>query len=360
MCKTLIDEAESECQRCQDAIDDLCEDLRTKSDPSVGPIEESEAETGSQSSANSKTPPSSSNTKSGSGFSHAILTSTADLSSSAGSSSELSDAERAEIWDEVAAFELENTHWARVFTTRCQEKASVKKAVDQLMKLRRDRSAERNRVEKELLRIQSELPMFVATMQSTEIATEVALELSTNASSNEIAQHSPSPRAVTHLSTSLITPAQRTRRMFEREGWQALTLEEQQWVTIDRAMFPDKYDSLLKQQHEGGEQAIDASAKRRPKLRKNPAIDQCRFHRDELKRILAEPFGNLNRREIHVRKLVTKFHDDPDLLHPPTREESTHHDSTLARRTRLKSDEEYTVQEQECVSLDKILNPQVR
>ncbi len=96
------------------------------------------------------------------------------------------------------------------------------------------------------------------------------------------------------------------------------------------------------------------------KPKENAAIDQYRVHRDELARILAESTDNLSRNEMHIRKLLHKFHDDPQLVSPdgPTTCSETH-DLSLAERTRRKNSNIRTATEKEWISLDKILNPTV-
>lgn len=359
VCKTLIKEAEAECERCQDAIDDMCKKLQGDLVSCTSAAKEGDLEADTESSTNSRQLHSPWNMESGSRPSRPTMSSTTETRSQTNKSSEFFERERAETWNEVAALELEHTHWGRLFTTRCQEKASVKKALDRLMKIRRNLTAEKACTETKLLHIANEVPLAVATMRGINAATDVAVELSTNISTPDTLQPSQVSGAVTKLTSSLVTLAERTRGVFEREGWNALTLEEQQWITVDQSMCPDKYSWLRPQQQEETDRNKIKYAKVRTKPRKNPAIDQCRFHRDELVRILAEPFRELNRREKHVCKLMIKFYNDPRLTqNVGLRELSCHDECTLAQRIRNKNANELTVQEQEWVSLDKILHPQ--
>ena len=92
----------------------------------------------------------------------------------------------------------------------------------------------------------------------------------------------------------------------------------------------------------------------------NPGVDQYRVHRDELARILAESTGNLSRKDMHIWKLLHKFHDDPQLVSlDGTTACSETHDVPLAERTRLKNSCIRTATEKEWISLDKVLNPTV-
>ena len=130
---------------------------------------------------------------------------------------------------------------------------------------------------------------------------------------------------------------------------------------FQQELCPDKYEWLKQQQQqEGTRHARGKRGRKRKKHHKNPAIDQYRFHREELVRILAEPADDLNRREVHVRKLLHKFHDDPRLVssHGPAASPEAH-DLSLAERTRSKNNHHRTATEKEWISLDRILNPTV-
>ena len=270
----------------------------------------------------------------------------------------MSETEREETWNEVAAIETELMHWGHLFTTRCQEKASVKKALCRLMKLRRDSRAEKARLEDQLRQISFEVPIVAAALQGPNTTTGASRALSLNLGSSNNSRSSSAQLA--RANVRLETPAQKIRRAFERGGWRTLKLEEQQWVTVDKSLHPDKYIWLEKRDLEEAERKLQRGKKPRAKPRKNPAIEQCRFDRLELERILSEPFADLTRREVHVRKLVHKFHDDPQLVKVNHLvEQEGMNDHLLAQQTRLKSHKHRTTMEKEWISLDKILNPQV-
>lgn len=351
VCNTLIEEAGSECIRCQEAIDELCDYLRPRN---VGVILGSLPESILSEDVSSS---SSSSGESGMHSSSSSSGSTATSSSTA-KSSELSETERTETWNEVAAIETEHMHWGRLFTTRCQEKASVKKALQELMKRRRDGRAEKIRLEKQIQLMSAEIPVIVEVLQGPDAAAEISRELSLNSTKGSGGGCSSSGEGVGLLTVPLETPAGRTRQAFKRDGWGTLTLEEQQWITLDQAMCPDKYEWLQKQQEEEARHALARGKKIRAKPRKNPAVDHYRFHRDELVRIVVEPIDDLNRREMRVRKLLHKFHDNPKLVgHYGPSGDAEMNEFSLAERTRSKDNHHRTAGEKEWVSLDKILNP---
>lgn len=362
MCGALVAEAQSECIRCQKAIDELCGYLRPRasgatfqSSSGSGTSEGDKSSTVSN--TDSGTTQSSSTSRSASSRSGSTTTSTTGTSLSTATSSELSETEREETWNEVAAIETEQMHWGHLFTTRCQEKASVKKALRRLMKLRRDARAEKARLEDELSRISFEIPIVTAALQGPNATAEESREHSLNPGSRCNPRSSSAQLA--RANVRLETPAEKTRRAFERGGWGTLKLEEQQWVTVDKSLHPDKYIWLEQRDQEEAERKLQRGKKPRAKLRKNPAIEQCRFDRLEIERILAEPFSDLTRREVHVRKLVHKFHDDPQLVKADCMGgQDGMNDHLLAQQTRLKSHKHRTTMEKEWISLDKIFNPQ--
>lgn len=224
VCNTLIKEADSECIRCQEAIDELCEYLRPRRD--AGVIVGSFPEASSSMSSSGESGTRSTSTAPGSASTRATTSST--------NISELSETERAQTWDEVAAIETEHMHWGRLLTTRCQEKASVKAALDEMMKLRRDGRAEKARLEGKLVQISAEIPIVVEVLEGPSAAAEVSRELSSIARIGRNGCRSSGGEGDRNSTISLETPAGRTRHAFERHGWEALTLEEQQWVTLDQ------------------------------------------------------------------------------------------------------------------------------
>ncbi|CAM9506461.1 unnamed protein product [Ectocarpus fasciculatus] len=357
VCNALIEEAGSECVRCQEAIDELCEQLRPRSAGGiVGSLPESSSTEDITSTTRGSTTHSSSSTSRST--SALLTTSSTSTSSSTASSSELSEAERAQTWNEVAAIETEHMHWGRLYTMRCQEKTSVKEALQKLMKLRRDGRAEKARLEEQLQQISAEIPVVVEILNGPNAAAEISRELKVRSDEGNGGHHSSSGEGPSSLTVSLETPAGKIRQAFERGGWEALTLEEQQWITLDQSMNPDKYEWFQRQQEEEARYALEKGNKKgAKKKRNNPALDQCRFQREELMRILAESSEDLNRREIHVRKLLHKFPDDPQLVNPQGQVCSEAHDFPLAERTRMKKHDHRTATEKEWVSLDKILNP---
>ena len=67
----------------------------------------------------------------------------------------------------------------------------------------------------------------------------------------------------------------------------------------------------------------------------------------------------LTRHEMIVRKLITRYHDNPDILKRKLAAAAYGFDPHLAERTRAKDPHAYTRDEKEWSSIDKILHPEV-
>ncbi|CAM9559381.1 unnamed protein product [Scytosiphon promiscuus] len=353
VCNTLIEEARSECARCHKAIDELCEKLRprdvgaivgTLAIPSLADFVEP-----------NKTPSRDSGTRSSSLMSESYFK-RSPSSTTANSSSELSVAEQVQTWKEVAAIETEHMHWAYLLTTRCQEKSSVKKALQCLMKLRRDGGAEKGRLERKLEQMSAEIPIVVDALHGSNAAAELSMELNSSyLKGNNGCPSSTRGGYSQEIKLAVETPAGKTRQAFRTGGFGVLTSEQQRWIVKDQSMCPDQYEGL-KQQHEEGCFAPERRIRKRIR-QKHPTLDQYRFGQEELRRTLAEPSEDLNRK-MYVRKLLHKFHDDHRLVDTniPTACAETH-GSSLAKRTRGKHHHHRTTIEKEWISIDKILNP---
>lgn len=74
---------------------------------------------------------------------------------------------------------------------------------------------------------------------------------------------------------------------------------------------------------------------------------------------MAQPFAMLSRKEMNVRKLLVKFHDDPDIIKRSKNQAIFNFDPKRAERTRCKQFQAMSKEEKEWSSIDKILHPEV-
>ncbi len=84
-----------------------------------------------------------------------------------------------------------------------------------------------------------------------------------------------------------------------------------------------------------------------------------RYSRLEIERIITTPFSALSRQEMSVKKLLSKFHDDPEIIKRNFGVIGQGFDAHLAERTRIKSLKGMSQEEKEWMSIDTILHPEV-
>jgi hypothetical protein len=80
----------------------------------------------------------------------------------------------------------------------------------------------------------------------------------------------------------------------------------------------------------------------------------------EIEYIMDTPFSMLSRKEVIIRKLLTKYHDDKEALQKSIAAVAYSFDPHLAERTRAKNPASYTIEEQNWASVDRVLHPEAR
>lgn len=268
----------------------------------------------------------------------------------------LLDEERKDLQRELAIFEVEYAQWARVFTTRVQEKEDIKEGINSMHIFQRERLKEKKKLQLELEDFRRDLPACVSVLRSYYEATNVASALNTVVQGPSSAYSVASTGKNSDLSIS--TPAEDIRRRIKREGFKKLTLEEQQWCLLDQSLNPQKYEWLREQEDEEDNERISQGKK--PKIRKlNAALEPYKMHKVEIDSIMATPFSMLNRKDMTVRKLLTKIHDDPEVIKKQFTAAGYGFDPHRAERTRAKNSNAYSREQAEWASIDKLLHPEV-
>ena len=110
----------------------------------------------------------------------------------------------------------------------------------------------------------------------------------------------------------MLTPAEDVRRAYKTKGWKSLSLEEQQWCIMDQAYRPEKYEWLREREEEINAERIRRGKKPKTQRYKR-AVEQFRITKLELDHLLVQPFAALTKHEMIVRKLMRKYHDDPEV-----------------------------------------------
>ena len=202
---------------------------------------------------------------------------------------------RKALYTQVRTLEVEFAHWCRLFASRSQERVDLLKGLRVLREERRKRLEEIETLSKDLTWLQTHVPSAAGLVQGVDAATKSALLLNTtfeNIKSDAATKAKWKKLAsVKGLVTSMMTPAEEVRRRHRQEGWNALTLPEQQWAVLDRIREPLKYGWLTDQ-----EAAEDLDRERKnlkPLKRKLPRA--CRgmagYAKGELDRVAACTFG---------------------------------------------------------------------
>lgn len=100
----------------------------------------------------------------------------------------------------------------------------------------------------DLARARHDLPACVAVLRNFQEAANVAASLNTVVQTANSSWGSATTGDIGLPTVS--TPAEDIRRRMKREGFKALTLEEQQWCLLDQALSADKYEWLRERDEE--------------------------------------------------------------------------------------------------------------
>jgi hypothetical protein len=127
---------------------------------------------------------------------------------------------------------------------------------------------------------------------------------------------------------------------------------------LDRVQQPEKYDWLAEEEA-ARETARLKKGKRPKKKRLNSTAESYRYTKEEIERLVSSPFSMLTRKEVLVRKLLSKFHDNPGLAARARMEQATGFDPNLSGEVRAKHRSTLTSEERQWASIDRILNPAI-
>jgi hypothetical protein len=265
----------------------------------------------------------------------------------------LLDEERRQLIEELSLTESEFAQWSTTYASRCKEKEDVLEGIALMHKFQRERQREKVKNKEDLTIARRDLPACIALLRSLYEASNVAASLNTT-----IAGASASAGSGKDAVPVISTPAEDIRRIFRREGFNTLSLEEQQWCIMDQALNPHKYEWLREAEEEENQKRLLLGKK--PKVKKlSAAVEAFKISKIEIEHILSQPFSMLNRKEMIIRKLMKKFHDNSELIKRGYAAAAYGFDPHIAERTRAKNYSSFTKEEREWASIDKILHPQV-
>ena len=275
---------------------------------------------------------------------------------------DLSEDERKELEKQVKRYELQYGHWSTLQTSRYQEKDDIISGLAQLEQKLIVLRSDRDTMKIDLDRDRKNLPACVAILRSFKEACSVANAL--NADMQAVRDGNEYVEMMANMTDEVVnftTPAEDVRKRLKRDGFNALILEEQQWILLDRAMQPQRYEWLAeKEQREKDKEEEESVKGGKKKKKKNlAALESFRYSRHEIEHILHAPFQMLSSREMVVRKLINKYHDDPEIIKRKLNVATHGFDQHLAEKVRIKNFRTCSQEEKEWISIDKILHPEI-
>ena len=103
----------------------------------------------------------------------------------------------------------------------------------------------------------------------------------------------------------------------------------------------------LKVKEEEEDKSREMRGGRKKKRRYNAAVEQFRLDRNEVLRISETPFAKLVRKEVGIKKLLGKFHDDAELMRRKAEQNASGFNPFLAAETRHKDSATFTPEQKE-------------
>eukprot|EP01038_Epipyxis_sp_PR26KG_P004789 gene4789-6716_t len=257
---------------------------------------------------------------------------------------------------ELSIVEIEYSQWANTFSTRCQEKDDIKEGLEMMHEFNRVKLKEKATLKSQLETYRRDLPACIGLLRNLFEAANVASSLNTTVQG--ISAEANAAAIGDFGGIKISTPAEDVRRQLKQFGFDSLLLPEQQWCLLDQALNPHKYDWLREQEEK---EAMEREALgKKPKQRKyNASVESFRMKKVEIEHILSTPFGMLTRREVVVRKLITKYHDDSSYMKKAIQAAAFSFDPHLAEKVRAKHHNQYNAEEQDWVAIDRVLHPEV-
>eukprot|EP01040_Poterioochromonas_malhamensis_P013046 gene13046-14311_t len=264
--------------------------------------------------------------------------------------------ERRDLLRELQILETEYAQWARMLGSRLTEKQDIRDGIAMMYSFQRDREKEKKKIQEDLETYRRDLPACIRILRNMTEAVNAANALNTIVQG--VSEEAGAAATGDWGAIKISTPAEDVRRVMKQYGFDALTLEEQQWSLLDQALHPDSYD-WLKEAEEKERQERIILGKAPKEKKRNPALEPFRLNKSEIEYLLATPFSMLTRREVTIRKLLTKYHDDIETMKKAISAVGLSFDPHLAEKIRAKHPRSYTKEEKEWSTIDRILHPEI-
>lgn len=282
--------------------------------------------------------------------------------------STLSHEQRSQLHSDVHLHETQFTNSCFLFAKREEEARDIELGLKELTKIHADLLEQCDTMDRDLVEYRAHLPQLAASLVDSndprdldaagaKLARELNVEYeSAGAKSGKVLWAEIS--AMKAKLPSMMTPAERLRRKYKK-GQDVLEKKEREWILIDRIFHPRSYDWEERLVVAAGSGA-GAGARMRlhgafPKLTKDEEQLAVLSH-VEVDRIMKAPWNLLERKEIQIRKIVTKFRDDSGGSSSKKRCDNVPPSSMVAL-LRSQKTTELTNEEREWRLYDQLLNP---
>ncbi|RLN71930.1 hypothetical protein BBJ28_00015318 [Nothophytophthora sp. Chile5] len=256
-----------------------------------------------------------------------------------------------------------------LFSKREEEVRDIEQSLKELTRIHVDVLDECESMERQLDDYRSHLPPIAAALGSSDdgevaaakLARELNVEYVSKAGTKSSKARWAELSAMKAKLPSMMTPAERLRRKYKKAR-DPLEKKEREWVLLDRILNPRLYRWEQDKHGSAGDGGYANAPGVRlklhgtyPKLSKDEeqlaALSQM-----ELERIVKAPWNLLERKEIQIRKVVTRYRDE----HGASAKRNAGPNSspaTMAALLRAQSVTELTLEEREWRLFDQLLNP---
>ncbi|KAG6610890.1 IQ motif, EF-hand binding site [Phytophthora cinnamomi] len=282
----------------------------------------------------------------------------------------LSHEERRALHSAIQTANKTFTHCCFLFSKREEEVRDIEQSLRELTRIHVDVLEDCEKMEKLLAEYRTYLPSIAALLSgerdmtvgdaaAAKLARELNIEyVNKNGTKSSKARWAELSAMKAKL-PSMMTPAERLRRKYKK-GRDTLDKKEREWILLDRILHPRMY--RWENDKHGG--ATDGGYTNVPgvKLKLHGAYPKLSKDEEQLaalsqmevERIMKAPWNLLERKEILIRKIVTRFRDDHG--GNPKRKPNQQGVSMVALLRGQKSTE-LTREEREWRLYDQLLNP---
>ncbi|TMW64502.1 hypothetical protein Poli38472_011382 [Pythium oligandrum] len=275
--------------------------------------------------------------------------------------SQMSADERRILHSKIHASEIQFTQQCFMFAKREEEARDIESALQELTKIHVDLLEEVAKMERDLVEYREYLPQIAAALVETNkvaardaagarLAKELNTEyVTTGARSGQVLWAELS--AMKAKLPSMMTPAERLRRKYKK-GLDVLEKKEREWILVDRILHPEMYEWEERL-------VVDGNYRLRlhgthPKLAKDEEA-LATLSQMEVERILKAPWNLLERKEIQIRKIFTRFRDD--IGGGRAKPKASQSPITMVSMLRTQKLTDLTTEEREWRLYDQLLNP---